>query len=71
MESLLNSFNIPLAAAALQYSLREKMITSTIVGMSTPDRVEETERLSRIQIPEDIWNELNQLAEFGRHGMEN
>jgi len=70
MEMLLNSYNIPLAAAALQYSLREKQITSTIVGMSTPDRVEETVRLSKIQIPDDVWKELNQLAEVGRHGME-
>jgi hypothetical protein len=38
--------------------------------MSTPDRVEETVRLSKIQIPDDVWKELNQLAEVGRHGME-
>jgi D-threo-aldose 1-dehydrogenase len=70
MEALLNSYQIPLAAAALQYSLREEGITSTIVGMSTPERVEETLKLSQIEIPEHVWDELNQLAEVGRHGVE-
>jgi hypothetical protein len=38
--------------------------------MSTPERVEETLKLSQIEIPEHVWDELNQLAEVGRHGVE-
>jgi D-threo-aldose 1-dehydrogenase len=32
-------FDVPLAAAALQFSLKDPRIASTIVGMSRPERV--------------------------------
>jgi D-threo-aldose 1-dehydrogenase len=42
---------VPLAAAALQFSLRDPRITATIVGMCKPARVEETIALARTPIP--------------------
>ena len=37
MERACADHGVPLAAAALQYSLRQPRITSTVVGMSRPD----------------------------------
>ncbi|MFL5698688.1 MAG: aldo/keto reductase [Ktedonobacteraceae bacterium] len=42
MEALCERYSIPLAAAALQFSLRDPRITSTIVGVSHAERITET-----------------------------
>lgn len=70
MEALCDQHGIPLAAAALQFSVRDERIASTIVGMSQPSRVEETIRLLDYEIPEELWDELLPLARIGRHGIE-
>lgn len=51
--------DVPLAAVALQHSLNESRITTTIVGMSRPDRIEETRRLATLPIPADLWPMLD------------
>jgi len=53
---------IPLAAAALQFSLRDSRIASTVVGMSSPDRVAETLTLASLEVPDTLWDELAALA---------
>jgi len=53
---------VPLAATALQFSLRDPRIVSTIVGVSSPERVTETLTLASHSIPEEIWSELDQFA---------
>ncbi len=53
---------VPLAAAALQFSLRDSRIVSTIVGVSRPERVAETLALARHPIPGEIWSELDRFA---------
>ncbi|MBA3947546.1 MAG: aldo/keto reductase [Herpetosiphonaceae bacterium] len=50
---------VPLAAAALQFSLRDPRITSTIVGMSRPERIAQTLEFARQPIPEELWAELD------------
>ncbi|MCI2417852.1 aldo/keto reductase [Saccharopolyspora sp. K220] len=62
MEHACQRYSVPLAAAALQFSLRDPRITSTIVGISRPERVAETLRLARHPIPEQLWAELGPLA---------
>jgi D-threo-aldose 1-dehydrogenase len=62
METACREANVPLAAAALQFSLREPRITSTIVGFSSPERLEPTLELARWVIPDDLWTELDGLA---------
>jgi D-threo-aldose 1-dehydrogenase len=49
---------VPLAAVALQFSVRDPRITATIVGMSRPERVDETIRLLTTPIPDDLWQEI-------------
>jgi D-threo-aldose 1-dehydrogenase len=70
MEALCSQHGIPLAAAALQFSVRDERVASTIVGMSQPSRVEETVRLLGYEIPDELWDELLPLARIGRHGIE-
>lgn len=62
MEAACREADVPLAAAALQFSLRERRIASTIVGFSSPERVEETLELARWAIPDDLWAQLDDLA---------
>jgi D-threo-aldose 1-dehydrogenase len=61
MEGICAAADVPLAAAALQFSLRDDRIASTIVGVSGPDHVEEAIRLASWPIPEDLWPELEDL----------
>lgn len=49
---------IPLAAAALQFSVRAPFIHSTVVGASTPERVGTTVDLLDVPIPDDLWGEI-------------
>jgi D-threo-aldose 1-dehydrogenase len=56
------TYGIPLAAAALQFSLRDPRIVSTIVGMSRPERLQQTLELADFPIPEEVWRELDKHA---------
>lgn len=61
LERLANRHGVPLAAVALQFSLRDPRISSTVVGMSRPERVEETVALAQHPIPGALWEELSTL----------
>lgn len=61
MEEACQRHAIPLAAAALQFSLRDSRITSTIVGMTRPERLEETLKLAQYAIPDELWDELDSI----------
>jgi D-threo-aldose 1-dehydrogenase len=68
MERACQARGVPLAAAALQFSLRDRRVASTIVGMSDPSRVEQTLRLAEWPIEDDLWQQLLSLAAPGRAG---
>jgi D-threo-aldose 1-dehydrogenase len=53
---------VPLAAAALQFSMRCEAIDSTIVGVSSPERVAATLELANVEIPDALWEELEALT---------
>jgi D-threo-aldose 1-dehydrogenase len=53
---------VPLAAAALQFSLRDPRIVSTIVGVSRPERLSQTLELAQQQIPAAAWAELEAVG---------
>lgn len=61
MEEACERYGLPLAAAALQYSLRDVRITSTIVGITHPERLAETLKLAQHPIPEQLWAELDSI----------
>jgi D-threo-aldose 1-dehydrogenase len=58
LEETCQRYGVPLAAAALQFSLRDPRITSTIVGFSKPERITQTLALTELAIPDALWQEL-------------
>ncbi len=62
MQALCEGFGVPLAAAALQFSVREPLIASTAVGVSSADRIEQTRRLLEHEVPEALWQQLDVVA---------
>jgi D-threo-aldose 1-dehydrogenase len=48
-------------AAALQFSLRDPRITSTICGVSKPERVTETLEWANAELPKELWEALMAL----------
>ncbi|MBO0866960.1 MAG: aldo/keto reductase [Micromonosporaceae bacterium] len=58
MERVCSRAGVPLAAAALQFSLREPRISSTIVGLTRPERIAQVLELARTPVPEAVWTEL-------------
>jgi D-threo-aldose 1-dehydrogenase len=58
LEALCQRYQVPLAAVALQFSLRDPRIVSTIVGMSKPERLAETLALARTPIPGELWQDV-------------
>lgn len=58
IEAICQQYGVPLPAVALQFSLREPRITSTIVGMSRPERLAETVALAQFPISSDLWTAL-------------
>jgi D-threo-aldose 1-dehydrogenase len=61
IEALCAKHGVPMGAAALQFSMRSPLIASTICGVSTPARVQQTIDWANYQIPEVLWSELSAL----------
>ena len=61
MEETCERHGVPLAAAALQFSLRDARIVATIVGMTRPERLAETLKLAQQPIPDELWIELDSI----------
>jgi D-threo-aldose 1-dehydrogenase len=62
MAAVCQEYGVPLAAAALQFSLRDPRITSTVVGVSKPERIAATLDLAHFPIPEDLWLRLDAVG---------
>jgi D-threo-aldose 1-dehydrogenase len=62
MWSVADRAGVPLAAAAVQFSSRASFIDSTVVGVSSPDRVQQTLDLAGVPIPAELWAELETLV---------
>lgn len=62
MEKLCRSYNVPLAAAALQFSVNDPQIDSTIVGITSPEQIKKTFEFLKYPIPQDLWSKLADLA---------
>jgi D-threo-aldose 1-dehydrogenase len=58
---------VPLAAAALQFSVRDARVASTVIGISDPSRLDATAELLAVQIPEELWAELDTHAVAPEH----
>jgi len=49
---------VPLAAAALQFPMREPRITATLAGCVTPAEVDRLIEHARWEIPDELWEEI-------------
>ena len=58
LETLCQHYGVPLGAVALQFSLRDPRIVSTIVGVSRPERLEETVAFAETAIPDELWQDI-------------
>jgi D-threo-aldose 1-dehydrogenase len=61
MQGRCTAHDVPLGAAALQFSLREPRIASTVVGVSQPERVDQTVAWANWPVPDELWQELHAL----------
>ncbi|MBI3822960.1 MAG: aldo/keto reductase [Planctomycetes bacterium] len=62
LDTICKRFKIPLAAAALQFAMRDPRITSTIIGLSRAERLAQTVELAHAPIPSEIWPQLEAVG---------
>ena len=61
LEKICLKYNIPLGAAALQFSMKDPRISSTIVGITKKSRIDQIVEWSNFEISEDAWAEILSL----------
>jgi len=66
MQSACAAHHVSLAAAALQFSLREPRVTSTVAGVSEAARIDQITELMSEPVPDELWAELDSLAVAAR-----
>ena len=59
IEAVCARHGVPPGAVALQFSMRDPRVTSTICGVSKPERVKQTLDWAHYPISEAVWEELN------------
>ncbi|WP_432571726.1 aldo/keto reductase [Kineococcus sp. SYSU DK005] len=62
MREVCARYGTDLATAALQHSLRDRRIATTVVGISKPRRLEQVVRAAGADLPEAFWQELEELV---------
>lgn len=62
IEAICARHQVPPGAVALQFSLRDPRIASTVIGVSSPERVAQTVAWSEWDIPAEVWDELEGLG---------
>lgn len=62
MAAMCASSGVPLAAAALRFSLRAPFIDSTVIGVTSPERVAQSLDYAAMDIPESLWAELETIV---------
>ena len=61
LEKICLKYNVPLGAAALQFSMKDPRISSTIVGITKKSRIDQIVEWSNFEIYEDAWKEILSL----------
>jgi len=62
MDALCARYETDLHAAALQWSLRDVRIASTVVGFSKPERITRLLDVAQVGLPDAFWDELEDLV---------
>ena len=58
IEAICARHDIPPGALALQFSMRDPRITSTLCGVSKPERVQQTLDWAKWPIADEVWDEI-------------
>ena len=66
LEALCARHGIPLAAAALQFSMRDRRVASTVFGTSSRARLEQTIHLAEQPISAEFWHAAESIMASGR-----
>lgn len=61
IETACSTHDVAPGAVALQFSMQQALIDSTIVGVSKPERVRQTLSWASDETVDDLWNELEDL----------
>ncbi len=62
MSEVCAEYGVSLATAALEFSMRDPRVVSTIVGLSRPERVQQTIDLATHPVPDELWPRLEALV---------
>ena len=62
IERICADWEVAPGAAALAFSLRDPRVTSTVVGVSKPERVAQTLEWAKTKSPAGMWDELDALT---------
>ena len=61
IEKICKNYNIEIGAAALQFSMRDKRITSTLCGVTSVQSIEKNLEWANLNIPNQFWDEILKL----------
>ncbi|WP_434080943.1 aldo/keto reductase [Sanguibacter sp. Z1732] len=62
LQQVCTAHGVPSAAAALAFSARNPHIASTVVGVRSPQRLVELDRLLATEVPAQIWSAIEALG---------
>jgi D-threo-aldose 1-dehydrogenase len=62
LEVACSRYGVPLAVAALKFSMRDPRVASTVVGVTRPERVDQAIEMAAYEVPEALWEEVANLA---------
>ncbi len=66
LDRICRRYQVPLGAAALQFSLRNPRVGATICGCSRPERIAQTVAWAELPIPDRFWTEVADIPrDFG------
>jgi D-threo-aldose 1-dehydrogenase len=69
IQALCQSYNIPLAAASLQWCSRHPQIATAIPGARVPEEAVENIRAGQVEIPAAFWEDLEPLVQHWEQGV--
>ncbi len=61
VEAIAARHGVPLGAVAVQFSMRDPRITSTICGVGRPEEIAEIAAWANLPIPQAVWEEIEAL----------
>ena len=70
MNALCRRWDTDLATAALQFSLRDPRIVTTVVGISKKRRLDGLLRAAATELPEEFWAEIEALTPSPEHWLD-